>query len=63
MCLEWKVTQRMMSKFVVGCMQETVRKSWVKERLEERAIRKDLEDIEEVCLFFIAENKDQAHEK
>lgn len=33
------------SKFVVGCMQETVGKSWGKERLEETAIRKYLEDM------------------
>lgn len=45
MWLEWRATQRKMSTFVVGCMQETVGKSWGRERREERAVRKDLEDV------------------
>lgn len=63
MWLEQRVTQSKISKFVVGCMQETMGKSWGKERLEERARRFRRHYVKEAHLFFIGGNKDQAHEK
>lgn len=49
------------SKFVVGCMQETVVKRCGKKLRE--TIRFRRRNVKEACLLFIGENKDQAHEK